>query len=130
MSMSKGLNKEDRPRSKLVTVDLEHKNQDGFREYSHIERITGDSLDEDVIKKVRERFTRSADLIYIDSLHEYDHVKKNLEIIPGLYAAGNCAGGMYGDTYDATTTIGGTLAFAVNSGRVAGENAAKYLNAK
>ena len=80
MSMSRGLNKKDMTRSKLVTVDLERKNKDGFREYSHIERITGDSLDEDVIKKVRERFTRSADLIYIDSLHEYEHVKKNLEI--------------------------------------------------
>ena len=80
MSMSRGLNKEDRPRSKLVTVDLERKNQDSFREYSHIERITGDSLDEDVIKKVRKRFTRFAYIIYIDSLHEYDHVKKNLEI--------------------------------------------------
>ncbi len=54
-------------------------------------------------------------------------VKQNWDIIPGLYAVGNCAGGMYGDTYDASTTLGGTLAFAINSGRIAGENALKYI---
>lgn len=50
-----------------------------------------------------------------------------LDVIPGLYAAGNEAGGMYGDTYDASHTLGLTLAFAVNSGRIAGESALKYL---
>ncbi len=54
-------------------------------------------------------------------------IKEDLEIIPGLYAVGNCAGGMYGDTYDASTTVGGTLAFAVNSGRIAGENVLKFI---
>ena len=50
-----------------------------------------------------------------------------LDVIPGLYAAGNVAGGMYGDTYDASHTLGLTLAFAINSGRIAGENALKYI---
>jgi len=50
-----------------------------------------------------------------------------LDVIPGLYAAGNVAGGMYGDTYDASHTIGLTSAFAVISGRIAGENALKYI---
>ncbi len=50
-----------------------------------------------------------------------------LDVIPGLYAAGNVAGGMYGDTYDASHTLGLTLAFAVNSGRIAGESVLKYL---
>jgi fumarate reductase flavoprotein subunit len=45
-----------------------------------------------------------------------------LDVIPGLYAAGNVAGGMYGDTYDASHTIGLTSAFAVISGRIAGES--------
>jgi len=49
-----------------------------------------------------------------------------LDIIPGLYAAGNVAGGMYGDTYDASHTLGLTSAFAVISGRIAGENALEY----
>jgi cephalosporin hydroxylase len=80
MSMSRGLNKKDRPQSKLVTVDIEHKNRDGFKEYPHIERITGDSLDEDVIKKVWKYFERPIDLIYIDSIHEYEHTKKNIDI--------------------------------------------------
>jgi fumarate reductase flavoprotein subunit len=50
-----------------------------------------------------------------------------LDIIPGLYAAGNVAGGMYGDTYDASHTIGLTSAFAVISGRIAGTSALEYL---
>ena len=50
-----------------------------------------------------------------------------LDVIPGLYAAGNVAGGMYGDTYDASHTIGLTSAFAVISGRIAGTSALEYL---
>jgi fumarate reductase flavoprotein subunit len=50
-----------------------------------------------------------------------------LDVIPGLYAAGNVAGGMYGDTYDASHTLGLTSAFAVISGRIAGENARTYI---
>jgi len=51
-----------------------------------------------------------------------------LDVIPGLYAAGNVAGGMYGDTYDASHTLGLTSAFAVISGRIAGENARTYID--
>lgn len=47
-------------------------------------------------------------------------------IISGLYAAGDDAGGMYGDTYD-LNVAGGTFGFAINSGRMAGENAVDYL---
>ena len=52
---------------------------------------------------------------------------EDFDIVKGLYAAGNCAAGMYGDTYDLYTS-GGTLGFAVNSGRMAGENAVKFIN--
>ncbi len=79
MSMSRGLSKKDLPKSKLVTVDIEHKRQDGFKEYAHIRHIIGDSLDKDVIERVVECFERPIDLIYIDSLHEYDHTKKNID---------------------------------------------------
>lgn len=44
------------------------------------------------------------------------------DVIPGLYAAGNCAGGFYGGHYHLVTT-GGASAFALNSGRIAGESA-------
>ena len=47
------------------------------------------------------------------------------EVIPGLYVTGNDAGGMYGDSYDLLLG-GGTLGFAVNSGRIAAENAVRY----
>lgn len=54
---------------------------------------------------------------------------KNEEVIPGLYAVGFDASGMYGDTYDLYTS-GGTLGFAINSGRMAGENAIVYMGKK
>lgn len=46
--------------------------------------------------------------------------------IPGLYVAGADAGGMYGKAY--VDFEGGTLGFAYTSGRLAGENAASYID--
>ena len=53
-------------------------------------------------------------------------VDKDRRPIPGLYVVGNDAGGLYGDTYDLLMS-GSTIGFAINSGRIAGENAAKYI---
>ena len=49
--------------------------------------------------------------------------------IPGLYAVGSDTGGWESDTYCAVLS-GGTFGFAINSGRIAGENAVKYVLAK
>ena len=49
--------------------------------------------------------------------------------ILGLYAVGHIASGMYGDTY-CIVYSGTTLGFAINSGRIAGENAAEYTYAE
>jgi fumarate reductase flavoprotein subunit len=48
-------------------------------------------------------------------------------IIPGFYAAGCCVSGLVGETYNVDTT-GGSISFAVNSGRIAGESILKYLD--
>jgi fumarate reductase flavoprotein subunit len=48
-------------------------------------------------------------------------------VIPGLYAGGFDAGGMYGDSYSMRSSTGLASAFALNSGRVAGKNALKYM---
>jgi NADPH-dependent glutamate synthase beta subunit-like oxidoreductase len=45
--------------------------------------------------------------------------------IPGLFAAGSDTGGYESDTY-CVLLPGSTFGFAINSGRIAGENAAKY----
>ena len=45
--------------------------------------------------------------------------------IPGLFAAGNDAGGWESETY-CVLLSGSKFGFAINSGRIAGENAAKY----
>jgi fumarate reductase flavoprotein subunit len=46
-------------------------------------------------------------------------------VIPGLYAAGYDAGGMYGDSYPIRPSSGLSSAFAINSGRIAGRCAAR-----
>jgi len=58
--------------------------------------------------------------------HRTEVVDKEERVIPGLYAVGNDASGMYGDSYNIYLS-GGTLGFAVNSGRIAGQNALKYI---
>jgi fumarate reductase flavoprotein subunit len=52
---------------------------------------------------------------------------KNDEVIPGLYAGGFDAGGMYGDSYPIKTSSGLASAFAFNSGRIAAKSIVEYL---
>jgi fumarate reductase flavoprotein subunit len=47
-------------------------------------------------------------------------------VIPGLYAVGNDAGGLYGDSYDLIAS-GTASGFAMVSGRMAGRNALGYI---
>ena len=47
------------------------------------------------------------------------------QVIPGLYSAGTDCCAIYGDCYP-FTFAGNTMAFCLNSGRMAGENAAEY----
>ena len=49
---------------------------------------------------------------------------EEMEVIPGLYAAGNDANNMYDHSY--TPLSGNHIGFAVNSGRIAAENAVEY----
>jgi fumarate reductase flavoprotein subunit len=53
----------------------------------------------------------------------------NNNVIPGLYAVGNDAGGMWIGCYNPYMS-GGCLGFALNSGRIAGENAAAEVSLK
>jgi fumarate reductase flavoprotein subunit len=51
---------------------------------------------------------------------------KQADVIPGLYAAGVIADGFQSDTY-CSELCGSALGFAINSGRMAGENASNYV---
>lgn len=53
----------------------------------------------------------------------------NNNVIPGLYATGNDAGGMWTGCYN-VYMCGGAAGFALNSGRIAGENAAAEVPLK
>jgi fumarate reductase flavoprotein subunit len=57
--------------------------------------------------------------------HNTEVLTKDWKVIPGLYAAGTDACSIYGDTY-VFVLPGNTLGFAINSGRIAGENASEY----
>jgi fumarate reductase flavoprotein subunit len=52
-------------------------------------------------------------------------VTNDNQVIPGLYASGTDACSIFGDSYPFILP-GNTMAFALNSGRIAGENAAAY----
>jgi len=58
--------------------------------------------------------------------HRMEVLDKDDNPIPGLFAAGNDTGGWEMDTYNAILT-GTTVAFALSSGRICGENAQKYI---
>lgn len=59
--------------------------------------------------------------------HRMEVLDKKDEPIPGLYAVGSDTGGWQGDTY-CLELSGSTLAFAIASGRIAGENASRYVS--
>jgi fumarate reductase flavoprotein subunit len=58
--------------------------------------------------------------------HRMEVLDRSDDPIPGLYAAGVDTGGWEIDTYNAVLS-GSTFGFAINSGRIAGENAARYV---
>ena len=57
--------------------------------------------------------------------YKTEAVTENHDPIPGLYAAGTDANAIYADSY-IFIFPGNTMSFALNSGRIAGENAAEY----
>jgi len=83
MSINKGIDEDDIAGSQLVTVDVVRKNDEGFKRFPHIKRIEGDSLDEEVVREVVNSFDKEIDLLYIDSLHEYEHTRENINIYAG-----------------------------------------------
>jgi fumarate reductase flavoprotein subunit len=59
--------------------------------------------------------------------HKTEVVDKKEKVIPGLYAVGYDAGGMWGDSYSIKDSSGASAGFAANSGRIAGKNALRYI---
>ncbi len=58
-------------------------------------------------------------------------MNKEFAAIPGLYAAGDTANDAHTHDYSLVYILwGSTLGFAVNTGRLAGENAARYVNSR
>jgi fumarate reductase flavoprotein subunit len=92
------------------------------------------SKDSRYLKAIRQPKFYAARLVLI-GLETFGGIKINYktevlnkqdEVIPGLYAAGNDANSIYSDTYPFFLP-GNTLGFSLNTGRIAGENAANYV---
>jgi fumarate reductase flavoprotein subunit len=75
--------------------------------------------------KVRTVFLGTFGGIMINQRTEVIDKKGN--VIPGLYAVGYDASGMWGDSYCFKAASGASSGFAANSGRIAGKNALKYV---
>ncbi len=60
--------------------------------------------------------------------HKTEVIDKKGSVIPGLYAVGFDAAGMWGDSYCIRFSSGASSGFAINSGRIAGRNALKYIS--
>jgi fumarate reductase flavoprotein subunit len=58
--------------------------------------------------------------------HRMEVLDKQDNPIPGLYSGGDCAGGWEGDTY-CMVIAGSAYSFAINSGRIAGESASRFV---
>ena len=59
--------------------------------------------------------------------HRTEVVDKRGKVIPGLYAVGFDAAGMWGDSYSIKDSSGASAGFAVNSGRIAGKGALRFI---
>ncbi|NTV90197.1 MAG: FAD-binding protein [Clostridiales bacterium] len=59
--------------------------------------------------------------------HKLEVLTPDFDVIPGLYSAGVDACSIFGDSY-VFVLPGNTMGFCLNSGRIAGENAAEYAN--
>ena len=61
--------------------------------------------------------------------HRTEVLDESWEAIPGLYAAGTDACAIYGDCY-VFVLPGNTMGFAINTGRMAGENASIFIRSR
>ena len=59
--------------------------------------------------------------------HRMEVISNQDHPIQGLYAGGDATGGWESDTY-CMALAGSAFGFAINSGRIAGENASKFIN--
>jgi fumarate reductase flavoprotein subunit len=59
--------------------------------------------------------------------HGMEAIDRKGRVIPGLYAVGSDAAGMWGDSYSIKDSSGASGGFALNSGRIAGRNALRYI---
>jgi cephalosporin hydroxylase len=84
LSILQGIREENLAESRILTIDLSQKNKRILRGFPHIKRIQGDVISKKTTKKVNLFFPCNIDLLYIDSLHKYDHTKLCISIYANM----------------------------------------------
>lgn len=64
----------------IVTVDISMHNMTMLLKYPDIRRVQGNSLTLATAREVYQLLPEGVDMIYIDSFHDYDNVKQNIEL--------------------------------------------------
>jgi len=68
----------------VVSVDLRQRNEAMLAAYPGIKLVTGDSLAPATFAQVAALLPEGADILYIDSFHNYEHTMANVEIYGAL----------------------------------------------
>ena len=74
-----------------IDIDIRRHNRDAIEAHpmaARIEMIEGSSIDQDVVRRVRERAAGQRVLVLLDSNHTHDHVLAELEAYATLVGAG------------------------------------------
>lgn len=79
-AMVRGLAPDRAADAEVVTVDVTHHNAEKLAALAPLQRVTGDSLDRNVVADVCGRFSSSIDLLYVDSRHERTETLQNIAV--------------------------------------------------
>ncbi len=99
----------------------------GYDEIFEKDRVYMQPLKKDPFYCCRENVGAYGSLGGVKINHKTQVLTEDAKVIPGLYCAGTDACNIFGDSYPFILS-GNTMGFCLNSGRIAGENAAAELD--
>lgn len=67
-------------RAEIVTVDVRDNNNLAFQSKRSVKQILGNCLDLYVAREAAASFTAPVDLLFVDTIHEYSHTRKCLDM--------------------------------------------------
>jgi Rhamnosyl O-methyltransferase/CmcI len=80
MSISRGME----GKGTVVTVDITFRNKENLLKFENIKRVCGDSLKPEIAEKISYLLPEGAEMIYIDSFHDYYSLMRNIDLYSKL----------------------------------------------